>query len=122
MRRRSDDPEDLSDEEQLVAEHKATGALERQKELDELRELLANEKLRDFLWRILEHSQMFAEGFHANFGVTAHNLGRAAMGKWLLNEIVEADYNGWLLMQQRHYQQELERSVIEASGAVRPPA
>lgn len=119
--RRADPQDELTDEEQLVAQHKATGALERQKELDDLRELLANEKLRDFLWRVLEHSQMFAEAFHANFGVTAHNLGRAAMGKWVLNEIVEADYNGWLLMQQRHYQQETEKAAIEASAAARPP-
>lgn len=113
--------DDSSDEAKLVATARAREGAERERELNELRVLLADEKMRDFLWRVLEHSQMFAEAFHANFGVTSHNLGRAAIGKWLLNEIVEADYNGWLLMQQRHYQRETERAAIAASDVAPRP-
>lgn len=97
----------------LVDKARASEGIVRARELEELRHVLVDERLRDFLWRLLERSQMFSEQFNPNFGITGHNCGRAALGKWVLSEITEADYNAWLLMQQRHYQRQQEQKMIE---------
>lgn len=121
MSRKPRASEEQTPEEAQVEKARASEGLVRANELSELRDLLVDQRVRDLLWRVLERSQMFAEAFHSNFGICGHNLGRAAMGKWVLNEITEADYNAWLLMQQRHYQRQLEQQLIDearpASGS-----
>ena len=112
--------EAFSEEEAAVQAARASEGVERDTEILELREILADEKVRRFLWRVLEHSRMFAESFHPNFGLTGHNLGRAAMGKWILNEITEADHTAWLLMQQDHYLKQVTQA--QEREAAEPPA
>lgn len=116
--------ENFGEEARAVEVARAREGLSRQNEINDLREILKDQKVRDFLWRVMSYGQMFSEAFNNNFGVTGHNLGRAAMAKFVLGEILEADYTAWLVMQQTHYQREAERLRLaeadELSSGDRP--
>jgi hypothetical protein len=98
-----------------VDKARAGEELDRQNELLSLRSILTQPEVRDFLWRVMEHTQMFLDPMQQNFGIVGHSLGRAAVGKWVMNEIVEADPNAWLLMQHTHYQRQIEKAALAAA-------
>lgn len=72
-----------------------------QNRVQQLHDVLADERVRDFLWRFIEWTGMFAENFHPNFGVAAHQLGRAAAGRWMWAAIEEASPEALMQMLQR---------------------
>ena len=83
-------------------EARATEEFIRQKELDDLKAILADVRVRDFLWRMLSKCKPFAEAMTANFGMVGHNLGWRAAGMWLWNEISEADFEALVSMQTKN--------------------
>lgn len=83
-------------------------AFKRAQELDDLKKILEDVRVRAFLWRFMSWSSMFTEQFNPNFGVTGHNLGRAAAGKWMWTEIGEANFEALLDMQAAHRAAQLE--------------
>jgi hypothetical protein len=109
-------PANFEAESAVVATARAREGVERDNELAGLRVILQDAQVRDFLWRLMEYTQMFSDPMQANFGIVGHNLGRAAVGKWVMNEVVEADPNAWLVMQQTHYQKQIEKAAIAASA------
>jgi hypothetical protein len=102
-----------------VDKARARESVERDNEIASLRGILQVDAVRDFLWRIMERSQMFEDPMQANFGIVGHSLGRAAMGKWIMGEIVEADPNAWLTMQHTHYAKQMEKAALDAAEAAR---
>lgn len=111
-RRNSKNLEHFAEEAGALEKVRASEDVERDNELLELRALLTDPRTRKFLWRLMEKTQMFSDPMNANFGTVGHSLGRAAVGKWVMGEIVEADYTAWLVMQQEHYQRQLEREAL----------
>ena len=109
-----------ADHESQVRSARLQESVDRDNEIKALRKILSDEDVRDFLWRAMEKTQMFQEAMNNNFGIVGHNLGRAAIGKWLLSEITEADYNAWLLMQQKHYARQLEQAALAELEAIPP--
>lgn len=106
--------EHFADEAPAIEKARAREGVDRDTELAELAKLLAMPAVRKLLWRLMETTQMFADPMNSNFGVVGHSLGKAAVGKWLMGEILEADHNAWLQMQMEHYQRQLEKAALDA--------
>lgn len=66
-----------------------------------LRELLKNEPVRDLLWRIIEHCNVYQAVYQRNFGDMALQEGTRQVGLWLLKEICEADASAEMRMRQK---------------------
>lgn len=107
----------MPDKKPTRKELKATEDVARLNELNDLRNLLADPRMRAFLWRFLEQCQMFSEHMNSNFGITGHNLGRRAAGMWMWNEITEADYEALLDMQRQHLMKQTELQAAANSEA-----
>jgi hypothetical protein len=115
MRRRQS--ENFKEEEALLVKARAREGLERDNELNDLRDILIDERVRDFLWRMLAKAGMFRTHFNANAAIMGHNTGLADMGTAILNEILEANPEAWIVMQQRAYRQQIEALAEEDSEA-----
>ena len=111
-RRNPKNLEHFEDEAPAIDKARAQEGVERDNELNDLRGLLTDLRVRKLLWRLMEWTQLFVDPMNSNFGVVGHSLGKAAVGKWLIGEITEADANAWLTMQMEHYQRQLEKAAI----------
>jgi len=121
-RRRPGD--DRSPAELARDEAKAREEVDRRNQLIELRDILQDERVRDLLWRIMAGTGMFTDQFNANAAIMGRNTGIASVGKLILNEILEANPEAWIIMQQRAWaaqideiaRQEQERDQRMAEG------
>lgn len=87
---------DASDKETVdKAEQDAKNA--RKTELKDLKELLATHSGRRILWRILERTGMHRTSFTGN-SKTFFNEGERNIGLWLVDEVLLADADKYLLM------------------------
>lgn len=75
--------------------------LDRDGELEQLRHLLAQEPVRDLLWRVLEHCHLYSTVFNSNFGNMTLAEGKRQVGLWLLSEICEADPEAEMRMRRK---------------------
>jgi hypothetical protein len=103
-------------EETVVADRAA--ALEqadRDNEIKELREVLADQKVRKFLWRMMAKASMFQTHFNQNAAIMGHKTGMADMGTAILNEILEANPEAWIVMQQDAYQKQIDAAIADAA-------
>jgi hypothetical protein len=86
----------------------------RELELDDLRALLKTAEGRRFLWRLIGQCRTFESIWTANAQIH-YNAGQQDLGHFLIAEIVEADEEGYLLMQQESYAAEkLRRQQADA--------
>ena len=104
-----------------VARKRIVETLDRDGELEQLAKVLANEDVRDFLWRILSTCGMYQEGYDRNFGDMARLAGRRGIGVWILAEICEADPSAEMKMREKsilqaHARQQQERAKRARSG------
>jgi hypothetical protein len=95
-----------------VDKARAAEGLERDNELAALREILSDPRVRDFLWRMLSKAGMFKTHFNANAAIMGHNTGLADMGTAILNEILEANPEAWIVMQQSAYHKQIEELAL----------
>lgn len=82
-----------------VANEEARTKLARLNELNDLKNLLVDPRMRALVWRFMSWGKPFGEQFHPNSNVSAHNLGRRAGAMWWWNEISEADVESLIQMQ-----------------------
>lgn len=94
---------------------KAREELARKNQLNDLKQLLVDPRMRAFLWRFMAWCQPFGEQFNPNFGVAAHNLGRRAAAMWLWSEITEADFEALVQMQIEARIQQAESDAAAAN-------
>lgn len=92
---------DLDAAQQIVQRRRLLEELDREGELQQLRELLAQEPLRDFLWRVLAKCHIYESTYQRNFGDMALLEGKRQVGLWLLSEILLADPGAEILMKQK---------------------
>jgi hypothetical protein len=105
---------------EVIETARAREALERKNELAELRDLLALPEMRSFMWRLMAESKMFQTRFSPNAAVMGFNEGFADMGVKVYNEIIEADAQAWIVMQQESLDRALEKkALLEAEEAER---
>ena len=98
------EPEDIpspEEAEQRRQSRRDEEALEREIELKQLAQILADEGCRDFLWRLLSRCHVFQTSYDRNFGDMARKEGERDVGLWLLNEITEADGAAFVTMMQK---------------------
>lgn len=70
---------------------------ERERELDDLREILKTRGGRRFIWRLLSASELFAVSEVMNASIYALE-GKRKLGKLLFNDVMEAAPEAYLLM------------------------
>ena len=69
--------------------------------VEALRALLQDERVRDLLWHILVHCNVYAGVYNRNFGDMALAEGTRQVGLWLLSEICEADPDAEMRMRRK---------------------
>lgn len=84
---------------------------EEEQELVDLRELLKLPAAQRFLWRQLEKCHVWASSFHPSGQVFAANEGRRGVGVELMTQIIEADPQAWIDLQQQRLDAERKRAV-----------
>jgi hypothetical protein len=89
----------------------------RDNEIKELREILHDAKVRKFLWRMMAKASMFQTHFNQNAAIMGHKTGMADMGTAILNEILEANPEAWIVMQQDAYQKQIDEALAAAEEA-----
>lgn len=104
--------EHWTDEERAQKRANAADQVERDNEIKELREILLDQKVRKFLWRMMAKAGMFRTHFNPNAAIMGHNTGLADMGTAILNEVLEANPEAWIVMQQDAYQKQIEEAVL----------
>lgn len=89
---------DVGDDAQ-VADKKNKLKFKRDTELLQLKAILRSKGGRAFLWRVIGECGIFSIGLPPTEEHLAHAKGKRDMGVWLINEIINADQNAYLLMQ-----------------------
>lgn len=57
---------------------------------------------RHFMWRILEQSCVFANGFNPDPYIHAKNSGNRQIGLWLVDELKNAAFGSYMTMLKEH--------------------
>lgn len=78
---------------------------------EDLRELLQHPCGRRFLWRQLAACSVWQTSFHPSGQQFAANEGRRSVGVELMTQIIEADPQGWISLQQEQLDAERKRAV-----------
>lgn len=81
--------QDVGDEE-VVKVKRTTSKSKRDKELDDLRQILSTYAGRAFIWRMLAQCGVYKTSFTGN-STTFFNEGKRHIGLWLLDEVFSAD-------------------------------
>ena len=73
----------------------------RERELNDLRSILATPEGRRFIWRVLSEARIFNDGYtHGDAGYgTTYNCGRRSVGVWALAEMMEAKPSAFMQIQ-----------------------
>lgn len=82
-----------------VRKRKTKQQTKRLGETEDLRNLLENKAMRDFVWRLLEQCKVYHTTFTGAGPTTFFNEGQRQVGLWLLNEIFDSDIKAYSLMQ-----------------------
>jgi hypothetical protein len=104
---------DFAKEETAIEKARARDDLARKNELAELQEILLDDKVRKFLWRMLAKAGMYRTHFNPNAAIMGHNTGLADMGTMILNEILEANPEAWIVMQQDAYRKQVDEILLQ---------
>lgn len=84
-------------EETQVKQKKTKAQLNRERELEALRNILSTYDGRAFLWRLLEECGIYTSSFTGN-STTFFNEGKRHVGLWTLNEIMDVNPNSYQQM------------------------
>ena len=86
--------------------------LERQRELDYVRAVVATPAGRAFMWNLLAYCRTFSSVFDPEATSMAFKTGRQDVGHFVMAEISEADPDKFLLMMQESQQREKQRNAV----------
>ena len=103
--------ENFKDEETAQEAHQARSDIERVNQLRSLRDILKDERVRTFLYRMMAKAGMFTDHFSTNAAIMGRNCGFAAMGHAIYAEIVESSPEAWILMQQEALQRQRDEDA-----------
>ena len=104
-------------QEELQSAEIARLELARANELIDLANILADARVRAFLYRMIGQSGMFADPFSLNNSQLSRNVGFSAMGRALYAEITEASPEAWILMQQEDLERRRAAAAMQAAEA-----
>lgn len=83
------DPLDTAQDEARIAEEAKRAKLRRERDIDDLKWLMAHAQGRRFICRMLEESGVYRTSFHVSGSTAAHNEGRKHIGYVLTSELME---------------------------------
>jgi len=96
------DPLDAREADQAeVRQSRQLEELDENAKVRQLTRILAQEDVRDYLWRLLCSCNVYATVANPNFGTMSMLEGRRQVGLQLLAEICEADPNAEMLMRKK---------------------
>jgi hypothetical protein len=96
------DPLDAREADQAeVRQSRTLEEMDEKAKIAQLGRILAQEDVRDYLWRLLCSCNVYASTANANFGTMSLLEGRRQVGLQLLVEICEADPNAEMLMRKK---------------------
>src|SRR5271168_842296 len=96
------DPLDARDADlEEVRQSRQVEELDENEKVHQLARILAQEDVRDYLWRLLCSCNVYASVANPNFGTMSMLEGRHQVGLQLLVEICEADPNAEMLMRKK---------------------
>jgi hypothetical protein len=81
-----------------VTKKKKKFVIQREKELEEFKQILSTKPGRDFVWRVLEWCGVYKTSFTGN-STTFFNEGKRQIGLMLLEEVFTADPQAFTRMQ-----------------------
>ena len=88
---------------------------QREREVFDLKVVLQDRAGRRLIWRLLGHCSVFGSVM-ATSGQIEYNSGRQDVGHWLLAEVIRADEDAYLLMQQEAYTDaKTKKAMVEAT-------
>lgn len=90
----------MTPDEIAVQQARAREGLDRDQELEDLRAILVDARVRDMLWRLMARAGMYRSPWSPNAKEEDRLIGMADMGRAILDEILEADPEAWIAMQQ----------------------
>lgn len=85
----SKEPFDAGNETQ-VKERKTKNQLRVEKEVEELRQICNDKKVRDYLWRVISRCGVYSDGFTGN-STTFYNEGKRRIGLDIIVDLMAAD-------------------------------
>jgi len=88
---------DAGDETQ-VKEKKTKATLEKEREQEELRQLLEDKKFRKFVWKVLSECGVYQEAFTGN-SHTFYNEGKRKIGVWLIAQLISSSPKSYVQLQ-----------------------
>ena len=95
----SDPLDDRDDDAREVADKRVLEQLDAEGELAQLAQLLTDENVRDYLWRLIGRCGTLNEAWDPNYGKVSYNCGRQSIGRMLIADINLAAPRAWLEMQ-----------------------
>lgn len=88
-----------------VKKRRTKDKLRRETEVEDLKKLLATKEGRRFIWKILQHCNIYENSFTGN-STTFFKEGRRDIGLWLLTELHYADKTAYANLQLEAAKQE----------------
>lgn len=107
---------DLDETQIQVQKNRLLEQMDRDGEIAQLKALLQDEPMRDFLWRILAKCHIYESTYQRNFGDMALMEGQRQIGLWLLSLVCEADPLAEIAMKQKANRQAHEASQKQAAN------
>jgi|TARA_R100000501_G_C2579957_1_gene83577 hypothetical protein len=92
-------PEDVGDPKQFLSKEQKI-KLRRERDLDDMNQVMKTSYGKGFIWRILEKCHMFHTTSHHEPTRMAVMSGERDIGLWLLDELREADPNAYIKLYQ----------------------
>jgi hypothetical protein len=108
--------------EEQVAEARLLDRFTEEQKIEQLRRILQDEDVRDFLWRLLKHCNVYVTTFDNNFGRMSFNEGARNIGLRLLSDICEADPSAEMKMRRKAIEMAAEEKKQEALKQMRRKA
>lgn len=94
-------------DEAQVKGRKRKAEIEREREIEDLKWVMADPKGRRFVWSLIEASDVGKSPFNTNTAQMAFNAGRQVAGITLADALKEHDPKGYLLMQSEALNKEM---------------
>jgi hypothetical protein len=86
------------------------GRLARDRELNEMRAILATKEGRRWVWRLMGRCKVFSSVYEQSARIH-YNSGQQDIGHYIMAEVMEADPDKFILMGQEHQQEMKQQGV-----------
>jgi hypothetical protein len=108
--------EDVGDEVEVTKKVKGFQLI-REREVEEMKQVLNTYGGRATLWRLLEECAIYTFGFCGDNDLLNHREGKREVGGWLIREIAEASPSAYMQMQNEAVSRDTDRGKLKGKKA-----